>query len=133
MISTTGRMPCIAAPMPGADDRHLGDRRVAHALGAELLEEALRDAHRAAHLGDVLAHEEDVLVGAHRLGERVANRFAVGDLGHSSGVDVLEGVFGLRVGAVLRELDRGLDDLVHLGLERLPLLGGDARAARAAA
>ena len=45
-----------------ADDRHLGDRRVAHALRAELVEQALRDGHRAAHLGDVLAHDEDVVV-----------------------------------------------------------------------
>ena len=67
---------------PGADDRHLGDRGVADALRAELLEEPLRDAHRAAHLGDVLAHQEDVLVGAHRLGERVAHGLPVRDLGH---------------------------------------------------
>ena len=65
-----------------ADDRHLGDRRVAHALGAELVEQALRDAHRAAHLGDVLAHDEDVVVLAHRLHERVADGLAVGDLRH---------------------------------------------------
>jgi hypothetical protein len=62
MTSTTGRMPCIAAPMPVPDERHLGDRRVPHALRAELVEHALRDAHRAAHLGDVLAHDEDVVV-----------------------------------------------------------------------
>ena len=50
----------------GADERHLGDRRVAHALGPELGEHPLRHAHRAAHLGDVLAHDEDVVVLAHR-------------------------------------------------------------------
>ncbi len=65
-----------------ADDRHLGDRGVANPLGAELLDEPLRDAHRAAHLGDVLAHDEHVLVGAHRGRERVTNRLPVGDLGH---------------------------------------------------
>ncbi len=65
-----------------ADDRHLGDRRVAHALRAELVEQPLRDAHRAAHLGDVLAHDEDVVVLAHRAGERVADGLAVGDLRH---------------------------------------------------
>ena len=67
----------------GADDRHLGDRCVADALGPELGEHALRDAHRAAHLGDVLAHDEDVVVGAHRARERVADRFAVGQLRHT--------------------------------------------------
>ena len=40
--STTGRRPVIAAPTPIADDRVLGDRRVAHALLAELLEQPLR-------------------------------------------------------------------------------------------
>ncbi len=65
-----------------ADDRHLGDRRVAHALRAELVEEALRDRHRAAHLGDVLAHDENVVVRAQRLAERVADCFAIGDLRH---------------------------------------------------
>src|SRR5579884_3466774 len=81
MISTTGRMPAIAAD-PGADDRHLGDRRIAHPLRAELVEQALRDAHRPAHLGDVLAHQEDVVVCAHRRGERVADRLAIRDLRH---------------------------------------------------
>ena len=65
-----------------ADDRHFGDRRVAHALWPEFVEEALRDAHRAAHLGDVLAHDEDVVVLAHRTGERVTDRFAIRDLRH---------------------------------------------------
>ena len=67
----------------GADDRHLGDRRVADALGAELVEHPLRDAHRAAHLGDVLAHDEDVLVArASPRDERVAHGLAVGQLRH---------------------------------------------------
>jgi hypothetical protein len=69
-------------PDPGADDRHLGDRRVADALWAELGQHPLRHAHRAAHLGDVLAHDEDVVVGAHGGGERVAHGLAVGDLRH---------------------------------------------------
>ena len=78
MISTTGRMPCIAAPIPAPTIAisEIGVLRTRS--GAELLEQPLRDAHRAAHLGDVLAHDEDVLVGAHRLGERVADRLAVG-------------------------------------------------------
>src|SRR3954471_15034616 len=46
MISTTGRRPTIAAPTPGADDRVLGDWRVAHALLADLLEQARRDLER---------------------------------------------------------------------------------------
>ena len=57
-----------------ADDRHLGDRRVAHAAGTELVEQALRHRHRTAHLGDVLAHDEDALVLAKRLAERYRAR-----------------------------------------------------------
>jgi hypothetical protein len=70
---------------PGADDRHLRDRRVPHALGAELVEHALGDAHRAAHLGDVLTHDEDVLVAPHRRRKGVANGFSIGELRHSEG------------------------------------------------
>jgi ribonucleoside-diphosphate reductase alpha chain len=51
-------------------------------LRAELLEHPLRDAHRAAHLGDVLAHDEDVLVAAHRRRQRVAPRLAVREHRH---------------------------------------------------
>ncbi len=67
---------------PRADDRHLRDRRVAHALAAELLEQPLRHAHRAAHLGDVLAHQEHVVVGAHRSRERVVDCLSVLHHGH---------------------------------------------------
>ena len=70
-------------PDARSDDRDLGDRRVPHALGAELVEEPLRDRHRAAHLGDVLAHEEHVLVLAQRAGERVANGFPIRGLRHT--------------------------------------------------
>ena len=48
--------------------------------GAELVEHPVRDAHRAAHLGDVLAHDEDAVVAPHHLRERVADRLAVGHL-----------------------------------------------------
>ena len=48
MISATGRMPIIAAPTREPDDRLLGDRRVAHALGAELVDQAAGHAEDAA-------------------------------------------------------------------------------------
>jgi hypothetical protein len=68
-----------------AHDGQLRDRRVANPLRPELVEHPLRDAHRAAHLGDVLAHDEDVVVLAHRPLERVSHRLAVGELRHGSG------------------------------------------------
>ena len=48
-----------------AGDRGLADRRVDHALGAELLGQAGGGGVGPA-LGDVLAEHEDALVGAHR-------------------------------------------------------------------
>ena len=57
-----------------------GDRRVDHALGAELVEQALADLVGALVLGDFLAHQEDIAIAAHLFGHRVAQRFAHGDL-----------------------------------------------------
>ena len=54
----------------------LGDGRVDDALLAELVQHALADLVRAVVLRDFLAHEEDALVAAHLLGERLAQRFA---------------------------------------------------------
>ena len=48
--------------MPGADEGRLRQRRVADALGSELVEQALAHAEAAAVPSDVLAHEEDTVV-----------------------------------------------------------------------
>ena len=69
MISSTGRMPGLRRADRDAGDRGLADRRVDHALGAELLGEPGGRGVRPA-LGDVLAEHEHALVGAHRAGER---------------------------------------------------------------
>ena len=66
MISTIGRMPPSAAPMPGAHERRLRQRGVADPLGPELLEQAQADGEAAAVAADVLAHEEHPLVVAWR-------------------------------------------------------------------
>ena len=55
-----------------AADSRLGDRRVADALRAELLDEPLRGAPRSA-FRDVLTEHEYAWVGAHRLGQRVGD------------------------------------------------------------
>ena len=44
------------------------------------------------------------------------------------GIDVLEGVLGLRIGPVLRELDGRLDDLRDLAIDLVELLVGEAEA-----
>ena len=54
----------------GADEALLGDRRVDHALVAELLEQSFRDAERPAEVAHVLADQEDALVLAHGVRHR---------------------------------------------------------------
>ena len=61
-----------------ADDRRLGQRRVHHALGAELVDEAVGHLEGAAEGADVLAHQEHALVGAHLLAHGVGDRLQVG-------------------------------------------------------
>ena len=86
MISTIGRMPPIAAPMPGADERRLGQRRVADALRAELVEQPLADGEAAAVAADVLAHQEDARRRA-RSASRIASaqRLAIGHASTGAG------------------------------------------------
>ena len=60
----------------GADERRLRERRVADALGAELVEQPLADRVRAAVAPDVLAHQEDarIVASASRSAARTASR-----------------------------------------------------------
>ena len=60
-----------------ADDGVLGDRGVAHALLAELLEQPRGDLEGAVEDADVLAHEHDVLVAQHLLAQGLVERLAV--------------------------------------------------------
>ena len=61
---------------PGTDDRVLGDRSVADPLLAEPVEQSLGDLEGALEYTYVFAHDEDVPVALHLLGDRVAERFA---------------------------------------------------------
>src|SRR5207247_8562020 len=65
-----------------ADDRRLGERRVDHAPGPELLLEAERHLEGAAVDADVLADHEHALVAAHLLPETVADRLQIRLLSH---------------------------------------------------
>jgi hypothetical protein len=58
----------------GADDAGLGQRRVDHAIAAELLEEAAGGAEHAAELADVLAEHDGARVLAHLQAQRVVDR-----------------------------------------------------------
>jgi hypothetical protein len=87
----------------------LGDRRVDHALGAEFLKQALGNLVGALVFGDFLAHEEDVLIGAHFLGHRVAqaSRTVVGTISVPSGISGIGGG-GVATGAAGTRSGRGL-------------------------
>ena len=104
----------------------LGDRRIDHALGAEFLQQALRDLVGALIFGDLLAHDEDVGVAPHLLGHGVAQRFADGLRDHLGAF----GHFRIGLGDGLRR-GRRLR-LAGLRLRRFGL-GGSAGGADSAA
>jgi len=67
-----------------AGDGHLRDRRVAHAPGTELVEEAARHGVGAAPHADFFAHDEHALVALHLFAQGAAQRLAISDrsIGH---------------------------------------------------
>ena len=67
----------------GAEDRLLGDRRVADASWSELLVEADGRLEHAARLADVLAEEDDALVARHLLGDAARDGIAIGQFRHA--------------------------------------------------
>src|SRR6266700_3582552 len=64
----------------GTDEGRLRQRRVADALGAELLQQALADPEAPAVAADVLAHQEHAPVALQRLAQRLPECLAVGEL-----------------------------------------------------
>jgi hypothetical protein len=66
----------------GADEPLFRDRGLAHAHGAVLLPQAGRDLVGALEPADLLAHQEHVGVALELLVERLAQRLAVGHVGH---------------------------------------------------
>ena len=127
MISTTGRRPSMAAPIaaPTKPSSAIGVSMTRSA--PELLQQAGRDLVRALELTDLFPHEHDRAIAPHLLGERVVQRLAIRDychgacpgsadgwLGTSVCVAELEQLLGVRLGALVGELDRGVDDLLDL-------------------
>ena len=55
----------------GADNQRLGNRRVDDAIFAERVEQAFGRFERAAQIGHVLAHDENIFVAAHLLMQRL--------------------------------------------------------------
>ena len=59
-----------------------GDWRIDHALGAEFLQQPLRDLVGALIFRDLLAHDEDIGIAPHLLGHGIAQRLADGHCHH---------------------------------------------------
>ena len=80
MISTIGRMPPSAAPMPAPTkvDSDSGVSRTRSGPNSSSSPWLHREA--AAVAADVLAHQEDARIAPERVAERAAHRFAIGHL-----------------------------------------------------
>src|SRR6266446_4113374 len=121
MISTTGRIPCIAAPMPAptiaiSEIGVLRTRSPPNSSNSPCvtpIEPPISA--MSSPIRNTLSSARIASASACLTAERYV----------SSGIDVLQRVLGLRIGAVLRELHRRIDDLVHLGIERLPVFVGN--------
>jgi hypothetical protein len=70
----------------GTEEGVLGQRRVAHPLGTELLEQAVADLEGAAVAAHVLPHQEHARIRPHRLAHRGTDRVAVAHRGHGVSV-----------------------------------------------
>ena len=60
-----------------ADDHHLGDRRITHALFSELIQHAARHGVGAAPHAHFLTHDKDTLIALHFFAQGRTQRFAV--------------------------------------------------------
>ena len=75
-------MPSIAAPVAAPTIALSAKRHVEHAVGAELLGEAVGHLEGAAEGADVLAKAEHRLVTTHLRSQRVGDRLEIRHLGH---------------------------------------------------
>ncbi|MDQ0894024.1 hypothetical protein QFZ26_001579 [Agromyces ramosus] len=82
----------------GADDARLGERGVEYALVAELGREPLGHAEHAAERTDVLAHEQHLVVGAHRVAEAGGDRLRHRQGLHAAALGLGDGCLGGRRG-----------------------------------
>src|SRR3954463_11579267 len=121
MISTTGRIPWIAAPIPAPTIAisEIGVLRTRSPPNSSKRPCVTPIEPPISAMSSPIRKTSSSARIAAASASRTASRQ------ESSGIDVLERVLGLRIRAVLRDLDRRLDDAVHLVLERLPVLGRD--------
>ena len=83
MISAIGRKSGHRRAHRGAQDRLLGNRRVAHPQRPELLVKPYRRLEDAARLRDVLAEEDDAVVALHFLRDAACDGVAISQFRHA--------------------------------------------------
>src|SRR5436853_4921879 len=118
MISATGRMPCIAAPMaaPASAISEIGVLRTRSGPNSSSIPCVTPIEPPISAMSSPMTKTSSSARIAVASASRTASRY------ESSGIDVLQGVLGRGIGAVLRELDRRLDDLGHLRVELREIL-----------
>src|SRR3954464_4665065 len=124
MISAIGRMPCIAAPIaaPASAISEIGVLRTRALPNSSSSPCVTPIEPPISAMSSPMMKTSSSSRIAVAIASRTASRYV------SSGIDVLQRIFGRRIGAALRELDRRLDDLRHLGVELTQLVVGQADA-----
>src|SRR5690242_1768359 len=120
MISTTGRMPAIAAPMPAPTIAisEIGVLRTRSGPNSSSRPCVTPIEPPISAMSSPMMKTLSSSRIADASASRTASRYVI------SGIDVLERVFGLRVGAVLRELEGSIDHGDRLAVELLELVAG---------
>src|SRR3954463_3460673 len=118
MISAIGRMPCSAAPIaaPASAISEIGVLRTRSLPNSPSRPWVTPIEPPISAMSSPMMKTSSSSRIAVAIASRTASRYVI------SGIDVLQRVLGRGVGAVLRELDRGLDDLRHLGVELAELV-----------
>src|SRR5215471_19622855 len=113
MISATGRMPCIAAPIaaPASAISEIGVLRTRSLPNSSSIPAVTPSEPPISAMSSPMMKTSSSWRIAVDSASRTASRYV------SSGIDVLQRVFRCRIRTVLCELDRRLDDLRHLGVD----------------
>src|SRR4051794_16780380 len=121
MISATGRIPCIAAPIaaPASAISEIGVLRIRSGPNSATSPWVTPIDPPISAMSSPMTNTLSSLRIAAASASRTPSRYEI------SGIDVLERVLGPGVGARLCELYGALDGLVHLALDRLDVLVGE--------
>src|SRR2546430_2710197 len=117
MISAIGRMPCSAAPIaaPASAISEIGVLRTRSLPNSSSIPCVTPIEPPISAMSSPMMKTSSSCRIAVESASRTASLYDI------SGIDVLQRVLGRRVGLVLRELDRRVDDLRHLGVHLLEL------------